>query len=119
MMLQQRKKMMTDETQEVTLGTNIEAEAPKKVGRPSKAARQQETVRILLEENEEIPPTGLFVGLNGRGYLIRAGEEVDVPVGVAEILAHAVMSTPSIDPSTKQVIGYRERMRYPYRTINR
>ena len=110
---------MTDGTQEVTLGTNIEAEAPKKVGRAPKTARQRETVRILLEENEEIPPTGLFVGLNGRGYLIRPGEEVDVPLGVAEILSHAVMSTPSLDPSTKQVIGYRERMRYPYRTINR
>lgn len=111
---------MIDDT-EFDLGSNLDEEAPKpkrsKVVKaaPAKAAG---TIRIVLEENDEIPPTGLFVGLNGRGYLIRPGEEVDVPRGVAEILSHAVMSTPSIDPSTKQVIGYRERMRYPYRTIS-
>lgn len=104
------------DTKELSLGQNIDAETSKVKAKPKAPASG--TIRILLEENDEIPPTGLFVGLNGKGYLIRPGEEVDVPVGVAEILKHAVMSTPSIDASTKQVVGYRERMRYPYRVIN-
>ena len=29
----------------------------------------------------------VYVGLNGRSFLIKRGEEVEVPVGVAEILA--------------------------------
>lgn len=76
-----------------------------------------ETVKILLEENDDIPPTGLFVGHNGRGYLIRTGEPVNVPRPVLEILENAVQMVPQVDPGTKQVVGYREKMRYPYRLI--
>lgn len=75
------------------------------------------TVRVVLEENDNIPPTGLFVGENGRGYLIRAGEPVDIPLGVLEILANAVVSVPTIDPQSLQVIGYRDKMLYPHRVI--
>lgn len=88
-----------------------------KVRKP-KTVKPTDRVKIILEENEDIPPTGLFLGLNGTGYMIRPGEEVEIPVGVKEILDNAVMSSPQIDPSTKQVIGYRERMRYPYRLVN-
>lgn len=91
--------------------------------KPLKAAKQApigmpETVRIAIEENDSIPPTGLFVGLNGRGYLIRPGEEVNVPPGVIEILDNAVMEAPIVDPSTKRVVGYRKRLRYPYRRVS-
>lgn len=77
------------------------------------------TTRIVLEENDNIPPTGLFVGDNGRGYMIRPGEEVDVPAGVLEILSNAIMSVPTIDPQSLQVIGYRNKMMYPFRIVNR
>jgi hypothetical protein len=86
--------------------------------RTPKTVKDTDRVRIILEENDEIPPTGLFLGLNGKGFLIRPGEEVDVPMGVKEILDHAVMSAPQMDPATKQIVGYRERMRYPYRLVN-
>lgn len=86
--------------------------------RKVKTVAKQAKVKIVLEENEEIPPTGLFIGLNGVGYLIRPGEEVEVPYGVKEVLEHAVMSMPAIDPVTKQVLGYRDRMRYPFRVVN-
>lgn len=76
------------------------------------------TKRIILEENDEIPPTGLFLGLNGRGYMIMPGVEVDVPEALIEILNHAVKSTPVVDPATKRVMGWRDRMRYPYRVIS-
>lgn len=74
-------------------------------------------IKILVEENENIPPTGMFVGLNGRGYLIKPGVTVPVPPGVLEILNNAVEKMAVIDPQTRQVIGYRDRMRYPYRVI--
>lgn len=94
-----------------TKATSAKVRAPKTV-------KATDKVKIILEENEDIPPTGLFLGLNGVGYIIRPGEEVEVPLGIKEILDHAVMSAPQMDPSTKQIIGYRERMRYPYRLVN-
>lgn len=97
------------------LGSNIGDETV--VVKRKVATAKPDTVKIVLEENDEIPPTGLFVGLNGRGYLIRAGEEVSVPLGVAEILEHAITSVPQMDPQTRQVVGYRDRMRYPFRYV--
>lgn len=99
---------------------NIEtAPAPKTRKTKAAAAPASDRVTIILEENPEIPPTGQFVGYNGIGYLIRPGEEVTVPRGVMEILEHAVTSMPTIDPQTQQVIGHRDRMRYPFRVVNR
>lgn len=53
----------------------------------TKEAEQPKTVKIRLpltrEEKDDV-----FVGLNGRTYLIKRGETVEVPEGVAEILKH-------------------------------
>lgn len=100
------------------LGTNLETgdSAEITVQRRRKSAAP-DTVAIIIEENEDIPPTGLFVGVNGRGYLIKPGEKVNVPRAVVEVLEHAMMSVPQVDPQTRQVVGYRDRLRYPYRLI--
>ena len=71
-------------------------------------------MRIVLEENEHIPPTGLFVGDNGVGYMLRPGEELAVPPGVLEILNNAMTSVPVIDPQSLEVIDYRSKKMYPY-----
>lgn len=96
------------------LGSNLKSEIKIQKGQP---VGLPPTIRIILEENDNIPPTGLYVGVNGRGYLIRPGEAVNVPRGVVDVLDHAVMASPQIDSVSRRVIGYRERMRYPYRRV--
>lgn len=81
------------------------------------SSKVKKTVRIILEENENIPPSGQFIGYNGKGYLMKPGEEVEVPETIIEILNHAVQSKPITDPQTRQVIGYRDGLRFPYRVI--
>ena len=84
---------------------------------PAPEAVAPTTVRIILDESDDIPPTGLFLGLNGRGYMLRPGMEVDIPLGLKEILDHAVISIPDVDPSTRQIRGFRSRLKYSYRTV--
>ena len=77
---------------------------------------QARRVKIMLEESDDIPPTGLFLAINGRAYVIRPGEEVDVPEEVVHCLNDAVMSTPRVD-NTNNIIDYRNKLRFPYRVI--
>jgi hypothetical protein len=75
-------------------------------------------VKIVLEEDVGIPPTGLYISANGRPYLLMAGVEAVVPPEVVSVLNDAITSVPTIDPQTKRVVGYRSRLRFPYRKID-
>lgn len=106
-------------------GDDIEiAPAPKakkprevKVEAKTPAQGMPKRVKILLEENDDIPPTGLPLGHNGTSYVIVPGEPVEVPEFLLDILDSAVMSGPQVDPQTRRVIGYRDRLRFPYRRL--
>ena len=100
-----------------TLGSNIPAEPAQRRGRPKAAIGLPSRVKIILEENDNIPPTGLYVGLNGVGYLIRPGREVEVPMGVVDILDHAIETRAVVDPDTNKQVGWRDRQKFPYRKI--
>ena len=83
------------------------------------AAAEPDRVRILLEENENIPPGGQFFGINGAGFILRPGVAVSVPRGILDILDNAVMEVPVVSADSLQVIGYRKKLRYPYRMADR
>ena len=85
-------------------------------GASAAVAPSERRVRIILEENDNIPPTGQFFGAQGIGYVLRPGEEADVPMSIISILNTAIMSTPVLD-SGQRVVGYRDRLRFPYRVI--
>jgi hypothetical protein len=81
---------------------------------PAKAAKM---TRIVLDDSDNIPPTGQFFGVNGRNWYLRAGEEVSVPQGIIDILDNAVEKHPIKDGSNR-VISYRNRHRFPYHVVN-
>jgi hypothetical protein len=123
---------MTNETGAVLADTDeddVPAVKPRSKRAKQIAAQQQQhdvpngssvggkRVRIMLEENDNIPPTGQFFSVNGRSYVLKAGVEAEVPVEIVNVLNDAEQSVPEIDPSTQQVLGYRKKLRFPYRVI--
>lgn len=93
--------------------------APEVAAAPVPAAPPAEKrVTIILEENDEIPPTGQYISCNGRPWLLRPGEPADVPEALVSVLNDAVKEVPQIDPNTRQILGFRKRLRFPYRVVN-
>ena len=54
-----------------------------------KPEQGEKMVKIKLFKGDGKYAGDVFVGLNGNTYLIKRGVEVEVPVGVAEILEHS------------------------------
>ena len=109
---------------EDTLLPNIEIAEPLKaidevqadvVRQPT--APKKARVTIVLEENDEIPPTGQFFGVNGVGYILRPGEAAEVPAELLETLDHAITSVPVLDQRTLKVISWKNKLRFPYRVV--
>jgi hypothetical protein len=74
-------------------------------------------VWIIMEENANIPPNGLQVGVNGFGYLLQAGVRAHVPIGVVGALRNAIEGKPIVDPQTLKVLRYTSVLRYPFRIV--
>ena len=82
-----------------------------------RAVNMPKTTRIILEDNDNIPPTGLFLGHNGRSFILRTGIPVEVPIEVLDVLDHAIMTVPIINEQTRQPVGWRDRHKYPYKVV--
>lgn len=91
------------------------AAKPPEEAKPSQAVGMPERKKIILEENENIPPNGLYIGLNGVGYILKPGEVANAPIGVIDILEHAIEMTPVLDATTRRVVGHRQKQRFPFR----
>jgi hypothetical protein len=98
------------------LGSNIEEDFHEKPA-PVASRPKPKTVRIILDDNENIPPTGQFFGLNGQSFLLKANVEADVPIGIIDILDNAVESKAIIDPLTRRVVGHTQKRRYSYQRV--
>ena len=91
------------------------APAPAPAPAKPKGPAPVKKVRILLEENDEVPPTGLFLSVNGVGYVLRAGEEAEVPEFLLDVLRHAETSVPRTEGD--RVVGYKNKSRFPFRIL--
>lgn len=92
-------------------------ETPNKVP-PANPMTGHKRMRIMLEDSTDIPPNGLFLSHNGNTFMLKSSMEVSVPMPLIEILNNAVTSVPVVDPNTQRIIGYRKRLRFPYRVLN-
>lgn len=99
-----------------SIASNLVDDGAEKALPPAELTPAERRVKIILEENDQIPPTGQFFGAQGKGYILRPGEVADVPMSIISILNTAVMSVPVLD-SGQRVVGYRDRLRFPYRVI--
>ena len=102
---------------EIEKNVPMKKEVSNEYGTQIQAQRESRRVKIILEETAEIPPTGQFIGFNGVGYVLRPGEAAEVPEGLLNVLDDAIMSVPIINGDT--VVGYRDKLRFPYRVLER
>lgn len=109
---------MSNESKEVgMIEDSLAIETPRGRKRVVAESTGEKRIKIILEENEAIPPTGQFFGHNGDGFYLRAGEVAEVPERIINILNDSEMKSPVVDPGTKQVVDWRPRLRYPYRIV--
>jgi hypothetical protein len=69
---------------------------------------------IVLDDSDNIPPTGQPIGINGKFWILKPGIPAQVPLNILEVLDHAVTLVPQKNPQTNQIVGWRKRLRYPY-----
>ena len=78
--------------------------------------RGAKRIKIRLEQNKEIPPSGQFIGINGVGYLLVPGVDVEVPEFLLDALDAAVEDVPVLD-ERGNVAGYQKKTRFPYQVV--
>jgi hypothetical protein len=79
-------------------------------------AQTKKRIRIRIDEaRESSEPNPVFVGVNGRGYQIRRGKEVDVPPEVAHVLDIAIAGRGI--PLEGGGVEFSEGRRIPYQFI--
>lgn len=93
-----------------------DAEPETVVAEQARLMRDAKRVKIVLEANANIPPTGQYIGVNGTGYLLLPGKEVEVPEFILDVLDAAVEHRPVMNEQGN-IAGYEAFTRYPYRIV--
>lgn len=77
----------------------------------------KQRIRIRIERSSDPSEVQVpFVAINGRGYSIQRGKEVDVPPEVVEVLRNAQVGRPVINDKD-EVVGYEDALRHPFSVI--
>ena len=105
-------------------GGKVEAEAPTeaeapKAAAPKKAAPKKDEVKrtwIVLQKNDEIPPSGLYIGHNGVGYNLKSGKKAHVPDFLLDVLDNAVVKKPIMGDDGR-ITGYEDSPRFAYQVV--
>ena len=106
------------------LGSNLAEESDPGIEPPALAKAKR--VRIQLEDNPNISPSGQFFQVGGsdedgnrflHSYLLKPNVPADVPEDLIEVLNNALGSVPILDEQ-QSVVGYRDILRFPYRVLN-
>lgn len=94
--------------------------AAKKAGTSKATTGPNEVTRtrIILAKNDEVPPSGLFIGHNGVGYKLLPGKEADVPDFLLDILDNAVVKKPVVGDNGR-ITGFEDSPRYPYTVVRK
>jgi hypothetical protein len=109
-----RSEELPPDTPVVTTAKHVKQ---KKDVPPEFAVKTQDRLWIVLEDNDDIPPGGQFIGVDGAAFKLIPGIEAWVPVGLTEVLDAAVKSVPVQDEVTRQITGWKDRLRFPYRIV--
>jgi hypothetical protein len=78
----------------------------------------KDRIWIVLDDNDEIPPGGQFIGINGVAYMLLPGIEAFVPRAICDVLDHAIKSVPVQDAVSRRIIGWKNRKRFPYSIVS-
>lgn len=58
--------------------------------------------RIIINENPNIPPEGVFLSLNGYAFLAKPGVEIDIPRPVRKMLDTRIETVTTYDTNGKE-----------------
>jgi hypothetical protein len=99
-------------------GDSLKKPSHKKAAPAATAPAKADYVRIKLAHSRDIPPSGLYLGHNGKGYLLKPGVEADVPDFLLDVLDNAVMKTP-VTGANGQVESWEDQPRFMYSIIRK
>lgn len=91
---------------------SAQTEQPVVVAAPQTKPRMR---KIILDPHDDIPTNGgLYVGYNGRQFLLPTSRAILVPQGVISVLDDAVQGIPVRDPDTLRLVDVRMAKRFQY-----
>jgi len=107
-----------EEAPETPETSKADVSKPSHKAKAKPAAKKDEVKRtwIILQKNDEIPPSGLYIGLNGTGYKLLAGKKANVPDFLLDVLDNAVIKKPVMDDDGR-IAGYEDSPRFPYQVV--